>query len=357
MPNKQFLIPTESGPGGGGAGSGTVTSVAMTGDGTVLNSTVTGSPVTTSGTLAPSLKTQTANTVLAGPTSGGAVAPTFRSLVSGDLPAGTGTVTSVTFTGDGTVLSSTPSEAVTTSGTVTASLATAGANTVLGNATGSTAAPSYGQIVNAQITNSTIDLTAKVTGVLPAANGGVAVSNAAGLGGMFVGFDGIWGVYNNSVGVCTAANIVDAFQFVQKYTQTFTRMAIRVTTTFGASSHIGVALYDSSGNRITNATTGALDGTLVSGATQVVTVSAVTLNPGIYYVGISTDGSGATTGRVYGALFAVANSAVTQFTNTARGNRFVTGASASSGGVPPATLGALSSNTTTLGVPLLWVEP
>jgi hypothetical protein len=56
---------------------------------------------------------------------------------------GTGTVTSVTFTGDGTVLSSTPSSAVTTSGTLTASLATAAPYTVLANATGSTAAPTF----------------------------------------------------------------------------------------------------------------------------------------------------------------------------------------------------------------------
>jgi hypothetical protein len=61
-------------------GGGSVTSVAMTGDGTVFNSSVTGSPITTTGTLAPSLHTQSANVVLAGPTSGGAVAPTFRSL-------------------------------------------------------------------------------------------------------------------------------------------------------------------------------------------------------------------------------------------------------------------------------------
>lgn len=54
-----------------------------------------------------------------------------------------GTVTSVTFTGDGTVLSSTPSSAVTSSGTVTASLAQAAAYTCLANGTGSTAAPTY----------------------------------------------------------------------------------------------------------------------------------------------------------------------------------------------------------------------
>jgi hypothetical protein len=65
--------------------SGTVTSVAMTGDGTVFNSTVSGSPITASGTLAPALLNQSANTLLAGPASGSAVAPTFRALVAADL--------------------------------------------------------------------------------------------------------------------------------------------------------------------------------------------------------------------------------------------------------------------------------
>lgn len=64
----------------------TVSSVTFTGDGTVLSSTPSGA-VTTSGTLTAALKTQTANTVLAGPVGGGAVAPTFRSLVAADIPS------------------------------------------------------------------------------------------------------------------------------------------------------------------------------------------------------------------------------------------------------------------------------
>lgn len=57
---------------------------------------------------------------------------------------GAGTVTSVTFTGDGTVLSATPSSAVTASGTVTASLATQTAATILAGPTnGSAAAPTF----------------------------------------------------------------------------------------------------------------------------------------------------------------------------------------------------------------------
>lgn len=71
---------------GSGGGSGTVTSVALTTPGVLYN--VTGSPVTTAGTLTLNLNNQTANTVFAGPISGGAAAPTFRSLTNADLPSG-----------------------------------------------------------------------------------------------------------------------------------------------------------------------------------------------------------------------------------------------------------------------------
>lgn len=64
-------------------GGGTVSSVALTAPGFL---SVAGSPVTTSGTLALSLATQSANRVFAGPSSGSAATPTFRSLVANDLP-------------------------------------------------------------------------------------------------------------------------------------------------------------------------------------------------------------------------------------------------------------------------------
>lgn len=70
--------------GGGGGGSGTVTSVAMTVPSILA---VAGSPVTTAGTLALTLATQSANRVLAGPTTGSAAGPTFRALVVADIPA------------------------------------------------------------------------------------------------------------------------------------------------------------------------------------------------------------------------------------------------------------------------------
>jgi hypothetical protein len=65
---------------------GTLTSVAMTGDGVIYNTAVSGSPITSSGTLAPQLLPQSPHFLLAGPGSGAAAAPTFRALVSADLP-------------------------------------------------------------------------------------------------------------------------------------------------------------------------------------------------------------------------------------------------------------------------------
>jgi hypothetical protein len=68
---------------GGGGGSGTVTSVGMTVPSFL---SVTPATITTSGTFAVSLATQTANTVFAGPTTGAAAAPTFRALDIADIP-------------------------------------------------------------------------------------------------------------------------------------------------------------------------------------------------------------------------------------------------------------------------------
>lgn len=79
----------------GGGGSGTVTSVGLS---VPILFSVTGSPITSSGTLAITFNTQTANCVVAGPTSGTAAAPTCRAVVDADIPdsitiAGTNNVT------------------------------------------------------------------------------------------------------------------------------------------------------------------------------------------------------------------------------------------------------------------------
>lgn len=64
-------------------GSGTVTSVNL-----ALPSifSLSGNPITTSGTITATLATQSANSIFSGPSSGGSAAPTFRALVSADIP-------------------------------------------------------------------------------------------------------------------------------------------------------------------------------------------------------------------------------------------------------------------------------
>ena len=69
-----------------GAGSGTVTSVALADGSTTPIYSISGSPITASGTLTETLATQSANMVFAGPGSGSAAQPTFRSLVVADVP-------------------------------------------------------------------------------------------------------------------------------------------------------------------------------------------------------------------------------------------------------------------------------
>jgi hypothetical protein len=137
-----------------GGGSGSVTSVALT---MPAIFTVTGSPVTASGTLAVTLATETANQIFAGPSSGGAVAPTFRSLVAADLPAGVGTVTSVAATLAvpaslfGSSVAGTP---VTTSGTLgfTITLNNQTANQIFaGPSSGAAAPPTFRTIVAADL--------------------------------------------------------------------------------------------------------------------------------------------------------------------------------------------------------------
>lgn len=87
-----------------GVGTGTVTSVAASVPSEFL---LAGSPITTSGTLAITKNTQTANTVWAGPTTGGAVVPTFRTLVLADIPL----ITESKFSfSDITTANSTPSQ-------------------------------------------------------------------------------------------------------------------------------------------------------------------------------------------------------------------------------------------------------
>jgi hypothetical protein len=135
-------------------GGGSLTSVALT---MPAEFSVAGSPITTSGTLAVTAVAENANTVYAGPSSGSAAAPAFRTLVTADMPAGVGTVTSVTLAGvfgalfTGSISGTNP---ITTSGTFTVNIdmAQQAANTFLaGPSSGGTGPVTARTIVAADI--------------------------------------------------------------------------------------------------------------------------------------------------------------------------------------------------------------
>ena len=67
------------------ANAGTVTSVAVSGDGTVIASSLSGSPITSSGTITLALVSASGNTILASPVGGGSGAPTYRTLALADM--------------------------------------------------------------------------------------------------------------------------------------------------------------------------------------------------------------------------------------------------------------------------------
>jgi hypothetical protein len=81
------------------AGGGSVTSVALT---MPAEFSVTGSPVTGAGTIVVTEANQSANTVYAGPASGGAAAPNYRALVAADLPINAKRISIAFQFGDGT---------------------------------------------------------------------------------------------------------------------------------------------------------------------------------------------------------------------------------------------------------------
>ena len=134
------------------AGSGTVTSVALSGGTTGL--TTSGGPITSSGTitLAGTLGTANGGTGLTAFTSGGAVYATSTSaLATGTLPVTAGGTGSTTATGSGSaVLQTSPTLVTPNLGTPTA--------LVLTNATGLPTSSLTGTVSNAQLTNSAVTI-------------------------------------------------------------------------------------------------------------------------------------------------------------------------------------------------------
>jgi len=142
---------------------GTVTSVALS---LPAIFTVSGSPVTTTGTLTGTLATQTANIIFAGPSTGGAAVPTFRSLVSADIPTlDFAKITSGTVPvgQGGTGITTTPSNGQIPIGdgtTYSAAALTAGIGVAVTNGAGSITLAATGAIPATVSTSTSLTLTA-----------------------------------------------------------------------------------------------------------------------------------------------------------------------------------------------------
>ncbi len=191
--------------GGGGGGSGTVTSVGGTGtvSGLTLSGTVTSSGnLTLGGTLAvtpANFASQTANTFLAAP-NGAAGTPTFRTIVAADVPTlnqnTTGSAATLTtsrnlsISGGGITAAAVGfngSAAVTLNASVDAGhitlarMANLAANSIIGNNTGAPATPLA--LTTAQTTAMLDTFTSSLKGLAPASGGGTA---------NFLRADGTW---------------------------------------------------------------------------------------------------------------------------------------------------------------------
>lgn len=315
------------------AGVGTVTSVAMTGDGVIFNSTVSGSPITASGTLIPALLTHTANTVFAGPTTGSAATPTFRALVTADLPAGTGTVTSVAMTGDGVIFNATVSGSpVTTSGTLIPALLTHTANTVLaGPTSGGAAAPTFRALVATDIP----------------ATAAVATFSTTGLG-YFTSMPAGW-PYSSATNLATSAsaNRVYAVQIILPFVFTVSKISVQSgSTAGGVVCDFGV--YNSGGTLLVN--TGGINVNATSTVFSA-TPTPVTLNPGVYWVAWTQNGTTVTFNGLQDSNFGSGLLAA-QIPSV-----MVHGANSATAGVLPGTLGALTTDAASTNIPLIIFRP
>lgn len=203
--------------------AGSVTSVALT---MPTEFVVAGSPITTSGTLAVTKATESANTVYAGPASGAAAQPTFRDLVTADFPAsgvaaatyGDGThVAQVTVDTTGRVTSAS-NVSITNQGTVTHTAGPLIVNELVvgnGSADIQTVAATDGQIPIGKSSDGSVTLATLTAGsniTITNAGGSITIAASGGSstgGSTLIGLDRLLGD-----GSTTTFNLADLAEYV-----------------------------------------------------------------------------------------------------------------------------------------------
>jgi hypothetical protein len=298
-------------------GGGTVTSVGMTVP-SILS--VTPSTITTSGTFALTLATQAANSFFAGPTTGAAATPTFRAIVAGDLPAGTGTVTSVGLTLP-SFLSVTPST-ITSAGTFTVTLATQTANLVFASPNGSTGAPTFRSLVAADLPANVSSLNTLTGAVTLAAGTGitltpsgntitVAASSSGGITGPGTSINTAIATWNGTTGAALLNNDLLYASDVLHVTDPATDLVIPAFTVRGGNQVAVGASHD--GGALT------LLGGGITNGTSFGTAGAVNITGGAN-AGLGNGGAITLTGGTSASAFAGSVNLLGGFFNTSSTN-------------------------------------
>ena len=243
---------------------GTVTSVGL-----ALPSimTVSGSPVTSSGTLTGTLTTQAVNAIFAGPSSGAAAAPTFRSLTTADIPA-LSYVTSVAATVPaflsiaGSPITSSGTLAISYSGTAlpianggtgetTASAAfnalspvTTTGDLIIGNGTNSATRLAIGANTYVLTSNGTTATWAAASGGVTqiVAGTNVTISPVGGTGAVTINASGGGSAYTRTTFTATAGQTAFTVTYAVGYLQIYVNGVLLTDSDYTASSGTGFTL-------------------------------------------------------------------------------------------------------------------
>ena len=229
---------------------------------------VSGSPVTSSGTLTGTLTTQAANAIFAGPSSGAAAAPTFRSLTTADIPA-LSYVTSVAATVpsflsiSGSPITSSGTLAISYSGTAlpianggtgqtTASAAfnalspvTTTGDLIIGNGTNSATRLAIGANNYVLTSNGTTATWAAATGGVTqiVAGTNVTISPVGGTGAVTINSSGGGGsAYSRTTFTATAGQTAFTVTYAVGYLQIYVNGVLLTDSDYTASSGTGFTL-------------------------------------------------------------------------------------------------------------------